>query len=116
MSISHQIETSAAEAANAAITEVQPSSFIECGGCGNEPPDQEAPPRHPCPKCREQDWRRVYRPAPAPSPTASLGRCQTFAEWRGLRTGPVVRTATRVYLPGAPRPRPQRYARNSVLV
>lgn len=36
--------------------------FIECPTCGYEPGDQGDLPRHACPKCHADTWRRRLRP------------------------------------------------------
>lgn len=38
------------------------SLFIECRTCGFEPAEQSRFPRHACPKCRSDTWRRGLRP------------------------------------------------------
>lgn len=38
------------------------SLYIECPTCGFEPAEQMEIPRHACPKCLSDTWRRRLRP------------------------------------------------------
>ncbi len=39
-----------------------PGPYVECAICGFEADDPIALPRHRCPKCHANAWRRRFRP------------------------------------------------------